>query len=283
MWGFFFCCCCLFVLQRTAYGLVPGGGGVFFVCFFFRNSSGLFIFYVMVEGFVFISRLGFVLIYSDLSQIDTSLKIFSSLSVLQNHKWVRQKGAFTRADPDSWNYFQVDPEGQLRKIVRMVFSINVIAFRTLPEMYDDVYFDVPIVPSWFLSYTVFAISCVCERLRCMRFSQPLISYVPPPGASLACSGRPHPRPRSPLSCIRLCQPLVLTYAHILTFFLRFVFRLEMYFYFGTVDFLPLSPWQICFLVWTQILALTFSSCYTLRCWLPLKRTRWIKDAVSKWI
>lgn len=56
--------------------------------FFFFNSSGLFIFYIMVQSFVFISRLGFVLIYSDLFQINTScaLKIFHSLSVLQSHK-----------------------------------------------------------------------------------------------------------------------------------------------------------------------------------------------------
>lgn len=74
----------------------------------------------------------------------------------------------------TWNcpdWLQWDNVGQLWTIVRTALSINVIAFRTLPEMHDDVYFYAPIVPSCFLSYTVFAISCVCV-LVVLRFALP---------------------------------------------------------------------------------------------------------------
>lgn len=50
----------------------------------------------------------------------------------------------------------------------MTLLMNVIAFRTLPEMYDDVYFYAPImvpfpVPFWHFSQIlcVFAFYCVC--------------------------------------------------------------------------------------------------------------------------
>lgn len=41
----------------------------------------------------------------------------------------------------------------------------------------------------------------------MRFSQRLISHVPPPGASLACTGRPRPCPLSPFCAFVFASPL----------------------------------------------------------------------------